>query len=596
MLRGVLWSRKMLEPAPQDYSLLRDAVVLLLAAIIVVPLFRRFGVSSVIGYLVAGVAIGPHGLALIRELEGTHRLAELGIVFMLFAIGLELSLERLRVMARYVFGFGVAHAATTGAVLAGGALLFGAGWGQAAVIGGALALSSTAFVLQVLSERGELSTHFGRVILSVLLLQDLAVVPGLAVITALGREPEALALALVFAGLKAIAALVILIVVGRVVLRPLYRMIADTRSPELFAAATLLVVLATAWGTAQVGLSMALGAFLAGLMLAGTEYRHQIEADIRPVRGILLGLFFISIGMLVDMRVILPQLPQVLAVAVGLMVCKATVGMLVGRLFGLPISLAANAGLHLAQGGEFAFVLFSLAMGTAVLPVATGQFLLAVVAITMGSTPLLAAAGRRAQARLEQRGVGGTATLAAEAERYSGHVVIAGFGRVGKTIAQMLEARDLRWVAVDLDAANVAEARAKGLQVFFGDAAKEAITQAARVDHARAAVITLDDPAAAGAVLRCIRKDLPDLPVVVRARDTAHMKDLLRSGATSVMPETIESSLLLGGMLLRTLGEGESQIEEVIERLKRVSYDMSAPNGAGNERVTQGRPKGQDPG
>ena len=341
---------------------------------------------------------------------------------------------------------------------------------------------------------------------------------------------------------------------------------------------------------------MALGAFLAGLMLAGTEYRHQIEADIRPVRGILLGLFFISIGMLVDMRVILPQLPQVLAVAVGLMVCKATVGMLVGRLFGLPISLAANAGLHLAQGGEFAFVLFSLAMGTAVLPVATGQFLLAVVAITMGSTPLLAAAGRRAQARLEQRGVGGTATLAAEAERYSGHVVIAGFGRVGKTIAQMLEARDLRWVAVDLDAANVAEARAKGLQVFFGDAAKEAITQAARVDHARAAVITLDDPAAAGAVLRCIRKDLPDLPVVVRARDTAHMKDLLRSGATSVMPETIESSLLLGGMLLRTLGEGESQIEEVIERLKRVSYDMSAPNGAGNERVTQGRPKGQDPG
>lgn len=547
----------------------------------VVPLFRRFGVNSVIGYLVAGVAIGPHGLALIRELEGTHRLAELGIVFMLFAIGLELSVERLRVMARYVFGLGVAQVTATGVVLAGSALLFGAGWGQAAVIGGALALSSTAFVLQLLSERGELSTHFGRVILSVLLLQDLAVVPGLAVVTALGRESEALALALMFAGLKAIAALVMLIVVGRVVLRPLYRMIADTRSPELFAAATLLVVLATAWGTAQAGLSMALGAFLAGLMLAGTEYRHQIEADIRPVRGILLGLFFISIGMLVDMRVILPQLPQVVAVAAGLMVSKAMVVMLVGRLFGLPISIAANAGLHLAQGGEFAFVLFSLAMGTGVLPVATGQFLLAVVAISMASTPFLAMAGRRAQAWLEQRGVGGIASLAAEAERYSGHVVIAGFGRVGKTIAQMLEARDLRWVAIDLDAANVAEARAKGLQVFFGDAAKEAIIQAARVDHARAAVITLDDPAAAAAVLRCIRKDLPDLPVIVRARDTAHMKDLLRSGATSVMPETIESSLLLGGVVLRALGEGDSQIEEVIERLKRFSYDMPGPNSAG---------------
>lgn len=214
----------------------------------------------------------------------------------------------------------------------------------------------------------------------------------------------------------------------------------------------------------------------------------------------------------------------------------------------------------------------------------------------MASTPFLAAAGRRAQAWLEQRGVGGVATLEAEAERYSGHVVIAGFGRVGKTIAQMLEARDLQWVAVDLDAANVAEARAKGLPVFFGDAAKEAITQAARVDHAPAAVITLDDPAAAAAVLRCIRKDLPDLPVIVRARDTAHMKDLLRSGATSVMPETIESSLLLGGIVLRTLGEGDSQIEEVIERLKRVSYDMPGPHGAGNERVRQSMLRGQDSG
>lgn len=204
------------EPAFQDHSLLRDAVVLLLAAIIVVPLFRRFRINSVIGYLVAGVTIGPHSLGLISEVEGTHQLAELGIVFMLFAIGLELSLERLRVMARYVFGFGVAQVAMSGAILAGGALLFGYGWGQAAIIGGALALSSTAFVLQLLSQRGELSTHFGRVILSVLLLQDLAVVPGLAVITALGREPEALALALIFAGLKAVAALIILIVVGRV--------------------------------------------------------------------------------------------------------------------------------------------------------------------------------------------------------------------------------------------------------------------------------------------------------------------------------------------------------------------------------------------
>ncbi|MEW9808254.1 monovalent cation:proton antiporter-2 (CPA2) family protein [Mesorhizobium sp. ZMM04-5] len=567
------------ETLTHDYAQLRDAVVLLLAAVTVVPLFKGFGVNSVIGYLVAGVAIGPHGFALVGDLEGTHRLAELGIVFMLFAIGLELSVERLRVMARYVFGFGVAQVAVTGGVLFGAAMLIGAGWEQAAVIGGALALSSTAFVLQLLSERGELSTHFGRVILSVLLLQDLAVVPGLAVVTALGGAPDELVPALLLAGLKAVAALGVLILAGRFVLRPLYRMIANTHSPELFAAATLLVVLATAWGTAEAGLSMALGAFLAGLMLAGTEYRHQIEADIRPVRGILMGLFFISIGMLMDMRVILPRLPEILAVTAGLISVKALIILLTGRLLGLPLSVAANAGLHLSQGGEFAFVLFSLAMGTAVLPVETGQFLLAVAAISMALTPLLAAAGRRAQGWLDHRGVAGADTLAAEAEQYSGHVVIAGFGRVGKTIAEMLDERGFKWIAVDRHAANVADARARGLPVFFGDAANDAIMQAARTDHARAAVVTLDDPTAAGAVLRGIRKTLPDLPVIVRARDTSNMKDLLRSGASSVLPETVESSLLLGGAVLRSLGEDDAQVDQAIEAIKRATYQKAEPRG-----------------
>lgn len=560
------------DTASYEPSILRDAIVFLLAAIVVVPLFRRFGINAVIGYLVAGLIIGPHGLALVHEVEGTHRLAELGVVFMLFAIGLELSLDRLRVMARYVFGLGLAQVLVTGAILAGGALLFGASGSQAVVIGGALALSSTAFVLQLLSERGELPTHFGRVVLSVLLLQDLAVVPGLAIVTALGTQPEAVGGALAVAAIKALAALVLIIVAGRLVLRPLYRMIAGTRSPELFAAATLLVVLGTAWATMEAGLSMALGAFLAGLMLAGTEYRHQIDADIRPARGLLLGLFFVSIGMLVDFRTIIPRLPEILAVAALVILFKAAIMTVLCRLFWLPLPLSANVGLHLAQGGEFAFVLFALAMGTAVLSVETGQFLLAVVALTMALTPLLGLAGRRLRAWLEEKGFGGTAALAAEAEFFTDHVVIAGYGRVGRTIAAMLDARNIQWIAVDLDAANVAAARAKGLHVFYGNASNEAIIHAAKVRRARAAVITLDDPAAAASVLRMIRRDLPDMPVIVRARDAENMDELMRHGASNVMPETIESSLLLGGMVLRTLGESDVQIDEVLGSLRRTAY------------------------
>jgi CPA2 family monovalent cation:H+ antiporter-2 len=357
-----------------------------------VPPVRKLGIDAVIGYLIAGLAIGPYGFGLVGEVEGTHRLAELGIVFMLFAIGLELSLDRLRTMARYVFGLGVAQVAITGAVIGVGTHALGGTIGQAAIIGGALALSSTAFVLRLLSERGELSSHLGRVILSVLLLQDLALVPGLAIVTALGQEPEELGWTLAQAGLKATVALIVLLAAGRLLLRPLYRVIAGTRNAELFVAATLLVVLGTAWGSAEADLSMALGAFLAGLMLAGTEYRHQIEADIRPVRGILLGLFFISIGMLVDLRVVLPQLHWILLAVVALVAVKALLLFGLCRVFGLPLPLAASAGLHLAQGGEFAFVLFSLAMGTASLSVGTGQFLLAVVAVSMATTPPLARA------------------------------------------------------------------------------------------------------------------------------------------------------------------------------------------------------------
>lgn len=557
--------------------MLGDVLVFLLAAVAIVPLFQRLRVNPVVGYLIVGALIGPSGLALIRDVAGTQRLAEFGVVFMLFMIGLELSVDRLKVMAGYVFGLGAAQVAATGVVLGLGAALLGATWGGAAVVGGALALSSTAFVLRIMSERGELATRLGRVVLGILLFQDLAVVPGLAVVTALGRAPEEVAWALTLAGVKAIVALVALLAAGRVVLRPLYRVIAGARSPELFSAATLLVVLGTAWGTAQAGLSMALGAFLAGLMLAGTEYRHQIEADIRPLRGLLLALFFVSVGMLIDLGLVVAELPRILAAVAVIVAIKTAILIALGLAFGLGPPLAVNMALHLAQGGEFAFVLFSLAMGTSLLPTASGQILLAAVAISMALTPVLAAAGHAAQAALERRGIAGPETMAAEAEAFSGHVIITGFGRVGRAIAKMLEANGQSWIAIDKDAASVAAARARGLPVFFGDAAQEPVLRAAGAARARAAVITMNDAKAVAAALSALREGLPDLPIVVRARDPGHMRDLFAAGANTVMPELTEASLLLGGAVLRAVGVPADRAEELVHQFRQDGYARLDP-------------------
>jgi CPA2 family monovalent cation:H+ antiporter-2 len=304
-------------------------------------------------------------------------------------------------------------------------------------------------------------------------------------------------------------------------------------------------------------------------MLAGTEYRHQIEADIRPVRGILLGLFFISVGMLVDLRVVLPQLHWILLAVIALVAVKALLLFGLCRAFGLPPPLAASAGLHLAQGGEFAFVLFSLAMGTAALSVGTGQFLLAAVAVSMAATPLLGRAGRAAQNALERRGLPGRPQLQAEIEADSGHVVIAGFGRVGQMVGKLLDERGHRWVAIDLDSKNVEQSRKEGRPVFYGDASLEEMVAAAKIDSAKAMVITLDDPKAAKSVLMALRRKLPDLPVVVRARHHAHVQELLEKGATTVMPEATESSLLLGAAVLEELGDSKTDVEAAVMSVRR---------------------------
>ncbi len=495
----------------RDLSPFTDLLVFLLAPVVVVPLFRWLRCSPILGYLVAGILIGPHALGLIEELALTHTLAELGVAFLLFAIGLELSLERLRVMRRLVFGLGTLQVALSSAAIGIVARLAGADLAAAIVIGGALALSSTAFVLQLLVERGEQVARFGRTAFAILLFQDLAVVPLLAVVPVLALDQPSLIGALGLSALKAAIALGLIIAVGRLILRPVFRIVAGTRSPELFVSATLLVILGTGWLTTQGGLSLPLGAFLAGLLLSETEYRHQVEADIRAFRGLLLGLFFITVGLSMDLHVVAERWSLGLLLLASLLLGKATIIAGLCAAFRLPLADALRIGLLLAQGGEFAFVLFEAALTHHILAPATGQMLLATVAASMIVTPLLAEAGRSLAQRLGRPAAGDLHALREDAGSLTDHVVVAGFGRVGQTVAKVLAAADIPYVALDLDLGRVRRCRAAGLPAFFGDASRVDVLAAAGAGRARAAVLTMDQAAAVDRAVAALHQHFPEL-------------------------------------------------------------------------------------
>ncbi|EWY38749.1 potassium transporter [Skermanella stibiiresistens SB22] len=552
---------------------LQDVLIILAAAVLVVPIFQRLRSSPVLGYLVAGTLIGPAGMAIVSDVHGVTVLANFGVVFLLFTIGLELSIERLKAIRLHVFGLGGLQVILTAALFYLGARWLGQPREAAAILAGGLALSSTAIVLQILVERGELSTRHGRLSFAVLLLQDLAVVPLLTLVPLLAAGGTRLAGALGIAALKAIGVLVIIVVVGRLILRPALRVVAAAKSPELFTSVTLLVVLSVGYLTELAGLSMALGAFLAGLLIAETEFRHQVEGDIQPFRGILLALFFMTVGMTIDLGLIVGQAPLVLALVAALVLGKAVVTGLLCRAFGFPFAVAAHVGLSLGQGGEFAFVLFSLAMTVGVLSPATGQLMLAVVALSMALTPFLMAAGRLLAKALSPRIVPAELRrLEGDARDFKGHVIIAGFGRVGQTIARLLDAQRLPYMAFDLEPSRVAEGRARGLPIYYGDASRAEVLRAAGIDRARAAVVTLDQPQAAERAVEAIRRLCPMLDIHARARDHEHQVHLRASGATHVVPEMMEGSLRLGGLLLRSLGRSSEEVAEVLEEFRVEAY------------------------
>ena len=532
----------------QDLQL-HDTVVFLAAAGLVIPVIKRFRMSPVLGFLLIGMAIGPHGLArlvgelpwlgllLITDTEGVRALAELGVIFLLFMIGLELSFERLWNMRRLVFGMGSAQILASGVVIGCVAWAFGNSMQASVLLGACLALSSTAIVIQLLIEQGRFGTTVGRGSFSVLLAQDIAVVPILFLVGVFGAPGGgSVVLELGLALGEALVAVLLILGIGRLVIRPLLRFVGGADSPELFMAVTLLVIIATAVVTHAAGLSAALGAFLAGLLLAESEYRHEIEVNVEPFKGLLLGLFFMSVGMGIDLAEILRDPLWIVLSVLGLFAIKAVVMGAVARLYRFSWPHAVEMGLLLGQGGEFAFVVLGLALGYSLLPAETAQFMLIVVGATMFLTPLVASLAHAA-GRVLGRGNAPAQSGGEELDpNLFGHVIIVGFGRTGALLARLLEHQQVPYVALDLDATRVAKLSSDGVPVQLADASRTAILEKVCLPDAAALAICTDDPGATERVLDAARRVAPDTPIVARARDTQHAGGLLQLGADRVVP------------------------------------------------------------
>ncbi len=567
-------------------------LVLLAGAVLAVVACRSLQLPPIVGYLVTGLVLGPHALGLIPDDEETRRLAEFGVVFLMFSIGLEFSLPKLRAMRRAVLGLGFAQVALSIALVVGAALLLGGTWQAGLVLGGAAAMSSTAIVSKLLAERFELDTPHGREVVAVLLFQDLAVVPLLILIPALGSPAQQIGTALALALGKALVALAVLLLAGPWLVRRWFGVVARRRSTELFVLNVLFITLALAFVTGLAGLSLALGAFLAGMLIAETEYRYQVEEDIKPFRDVLLGLFFVTVGMMLDTRLVLGKLWLVLLLLALLTGLKFALVGLLSRAFGSPAGTALRTALTLAQGGEFGFVLLAQAAGTGIVPDAMLQALLAAMILSMLATPFVIAASDRIVLRFSgsewlQRSLAlhHVAVQSLESER---HVIILGYGRNGQRLARLLEAEGVRYVALDLDPERVRQAALAGDTVVFADSARRESLMAAGIARAAAVVLTFADAAAAIRVLAHIHALNPAVPVIVRAREESDIEPLTAAGASEVVPEALESGLMLASHTLVWVGVPLNRVVRRLRAVRDQHYGLLRGlfHGAGDEAVT----------
>ncbi|MEO7338866.1 MAG: monovalent cation:proton antiporter-2 (CPA2) family protein [Caldimonas sp.] len=570
-------------------STLELVLLYLLAAVAGAVVCRLARLPPMLGYLAVGVVIGPNALALAKDSASVSYLAEFGVVFLMFVIGLEFNLPKLRSMRKIVFGLGFSQVTLTMlAALVGNATLawgyslagrsWGLGWQSAVVLGGALAMSSTAIVVKLMSERLELESEHGRRVMGVLLFQDLAVVPLLVLIPALGSPPEVLLPELALAALKAGVLLTVLLVGGQWVMRWWLTLVARRKSEELFVLNLLLVTLGLAWLTELAGLSLALGAFVAGMLIAETEYKHQVETDIRPFHDVLLGLFFITIGMKLDAGVVLHQWHLVLALAIAPVLFKFALVTALARLFGAAQGVALRTGIYLAQAGEFGFVLLALALQGRLLPASVQSPVLASMVLSMLATPILVLYSNRIVMRLSandwlMQSVAMT-TIAKRSINTEGHIIIAGYGRSGQNLARLLEAEHVAYIALDLDPDRVRQAAAAGQSVVFGDAARLQSLMAAGLSRARAVVVSYHDTPSALKILRVVQAQAPKVPVVVRTIDDSDLEKLQAAGAAEVVPEAIEGSLMLASHALALVGVPMRRVLRVVQEQRDARYGL----------------------
>lgn len=546
-------------------SFLLQAAVFLAAAAVAAPIAKKLNISSVLGYLAAGILIGPFGIGFVYavyEVENILHIAEYGVVLLLFLIGLELKPKRLWTMRGSILGLGASQVVLTALLLLPAAILFGIHWSTAGFVALALSLSSTAFVLQVLEEKGELHTRHGRAAFSVLLFQDLAAIPLIAAVP-------------LFAGvgvndgfsywsvMKAIGAILLVLLLGRYALSTLYKLVASTGVREAMTASALLTVIGVVLLMEAAGLSAALGAFLAGALLADSPYRHQIEADIAPFEGLLLGLFFTAIGMALNLNLLVETPVHIATAAIGLLAIKGGIVFVLGRWRGLDSRASRRLAIAVSQGGEFAFVLFAAALGTNVIDKSLADFMSVVVTLSMLATPVLLLIDETfsRQAALEQRPYD-------DMPEEKGHVVIAGFGRFGQIVARVLTARGIPFTALEESPAQVDFVARFGSKAYYGDASRLDILQAAQTDKARAFVLAIDDMEASLRTAEVVRLHFPDVPIFARARNRQHVHQLMDQGVTVIRRETFLSALDLTREVLRRFGSSEREIDRAIEAFR----------------------------
>jgi CPA2 family monovalent cation:H+ antiporter-2 len=560
------------------HDALEVTLILLVSAVTVVVVFRQLSLPPILGYLLVGTLVGPHALGFVADTQDQRYIAEFGVVFLMFSIGLEFSLPQLTSMRRIVFGLGLAQVAIVAALGLAAALLAGETWSAGMVLGGVVAMSSTAIVSKMLSEQLQLHSAHGRQIMGVLLFQDLAVIPFLVLIPALALSGSQIAGAIVAALLKATLVLAVVLFLGQRLVRPLFHMVARQKSSELFMLFVLLVTLGLAWVTETAGLSLALGAFLAGMLISETEYRYQVADYIKPFRDVLLGLFFITIGMLLDMRELAANLPVVLGIFVLLLGVKLVLIFGLGRLFGNDKATALRTALALAPAGEFGFVLLALAGREAAIPAATLQVVLAATLLSMLTAPFVLAHMERlvlyfAESEWTQRALN-LHSLAVKAMATRGHVIVCGYGRSGQALAQFLEREKVPVIALDSDPERVRQAAAGGDSVVYGDASRREVLVAAALSRATAVVVSFANTPKALAIITHVRELRPEIPVIVRTYDDSDVGRLKEAGAAEIVAEVVEGSLMLATQTMMQLGVPLNRVLRTLREVREERYKL----------------------